>query len=106
MCFYCDRNVKGQPEGWWWFNYVCWTCRVQNGVKKPSGINAENDKGGRICYRCHNLMTEVGFKFRTPKKNDVKQWKRLEQTWENQYKYINGEKKYVGPKERVVQQSF
>ena len=106
MCFYCQRNAHGNPKPWWYLNYVCWTCCVQNGVKKPSVITRDNDKGGRICYKCHNLMTEVGFKFRTPKKNDIKQWKHLETTWENQYKTINGEKTYIGPIERVVKQSF
>lgn len=105
MCFYCDRDVKGNPQPWWYESYVCWTCHVQNGLKHCE-INIDVKKGGRICYRCRNQMTEVGFKFRTPKKNDIKQWKYLEKNWENQYKYINGEKKYIGPKERIVQQSF
>lgn len=106
MCFYCQRNVHGNPKPWWWRNYVCWTCHVQNGLKKPCETNVDINKRGRICYRCHNQMTDVGFKFRTPKKNDIKQWKYLEKTWENQYKYINGEKTYIGPKERIVGQSF
>lgn len=46
MCFYCDREVKGNPQNWWYENYVCWTCRVQNGLKKPGNITIENDKGG------------------------------------------------------------
>lgn len=100
MCFYCDRNIRGNVEPWWYLNYVCWTCRIQNGVK------SSYDHGDRICYRCHNQMTDVGFKFKTPKKNDVKQWKHLEKKWEYQYKYINGEKKYIGPKEKVVKQMF
>ncbi len=106
MCFYCDRQAKGNPQFWWYKNYVCWNCRVQNGVKKHTTVNEENDKGGRICYRCNNLMTDVGFKFRTPKKSDIKTWKNLEKTWENQYKKINGKEIYVGPKEKVIKQSF
>lgn len=51
-------------------------------------------------------MINVGFKFKTPKKNDTKKWQMLEKTWENQYKLINGEKNYVGPSNRVVCQSF
>lgn len=105
MCFYCERNAHGNPKPWWYLNYVCWTCRVQNGVKKPSEI-PEKNKGGRVCYKCHCIMTNVGFKFRTPKKNDIKQWKHLETTWENQIKHINGEEKYVGPKEKIVKQCF
>ena len=105
MCFYCDREVYGNPQTWWYVNYVCWTCRVQNGATH-SKIDKDKDKGGRICYRCHNQMTDVGFKFKTPKKNNIKQWKILEKTWENQCKTINGEKIYVGPKIKVVQQIF
>lgn len=103
MCFYCDRNVKGNPKFWWYLNYVCWTCRIQNGVKKD--VNYKIEKG-RICYKCNQPMINVGFKFKTPKKHDIKKWKQLENTWENQYKFINKEKCYVGPKDRIVQQSF
>lgn len=106
MCFYCDREVRGNSQSWWWTNWVCWTCRVQNGVKKPCEVTESNDKGGRVCYRCHNLMTDVGFKFKTPKKSDKARWKLLELTWENQHKTIKGVKTYVGPKTRVVSQSF
>ena len=126
------EEVKGNPQTWWYENYVCWTCRVQNGVKNdPLFLGTkkqicsnnltneyfktirtfkkeekEKKDNGRICYRCHNQMVDVGFKFKTPKKYDVKQWKHLEQTWENQYKFINGVKTYVGPKKCKVQQSF
>ncbi len=97
MCFYCDR--KG--ESWWWQNYVCWNCRVQNGVCKSNDL-----PGGRVCYKCNQPMIDVGFKFRTPKKKDVKQWKHLEKTWENQYRYIGWERINVGPRPRVVKQAF
>ncbi len=139
MCFYCDREVKGNPQSWWYENYVCWNCRVQNGVKndsfllgtkkqicnsnlthkyfrtirkKPKINDNENNnlpkrvETGRICYNCNNQMIDVGFKFKTPKKTNIKQWKHLEATWENQHKYINGVKTYVGPKNRVHQQNF
>lgn len=105
MCFYCNRNTKGNPQFWWYVNYVCWNCRVQNGVKKCQ-INRENDKGGRICYKCHIQMTNVGFKFKTPKKKDIKQWKLLEKTWENQYISINNQKIYTGPKPTIVIQKI
>ena len=109
MCFYCDRNVKGNPQPCWYLNYVCWTCRVQNGVKiDPVLLKTKKEiyNNGRICYRCNNQMVNVGFKFRTPKKNNVKQWNHLKKTWENQYKYINGVETYVGPKIRKVKQTF
>ena len=149
MCFYCDREVKGNPQPWWYKNYVCWTCRVQNGIKNNpmtleieknntkhrrsdfycvflKAIQRNNDcedetipenknknkikenvyETGRICYRCNNPMVDVGFKFRTPKKNDVKQWKHLQETWEVQQQYINGVSTYVGPKVRTWKQNF
>ena len=106
MCFYCERNTKGNPQYWWYVNFVCWTCRVQNGVKKPCQINSENNKGGRICYKCNVHMTDVGFKFKTPKKKDIKQWKLLEKTWENQYITINKKKIYTGPQTKIVEQRF
>jgi hypothetical protein len=107
MCFYCEREVKGNPQFWWYLNYVCWNCRVQNGVTKNPVKNSDINTNGRICYRCHQQMTEVGFKFRTPKKNNIKEWSRLQKTWENQYKYDeNGNKIYVGPKSRIVKQQF
>lgn len=62
--------------------------------------------GGRICHRCNKQMINVGFKFKTPKKNNIKQWKLLEKSWENQYLSINGVSTYVGPKKRIVKQSF
>lgn len=108
MCFYCDREVKGNAQAWWYQNYVCWSCRVQNGISNQSEekICKETDKGGRICYRCHKQMVNVGFKFKTPKKSDIKKWKQLEKTWENQHITINGVNTYIGPKNRVVKQSF
>jgi len=110
MCFYCDREVKGNPQTWWYENYVCWNCRGQNGLKNDPILlknnKIEHIETGRICYRCHNPMVNVGFKFKTPKKSDLKKWKELEKTWENQYVYLNGIKNYVGPKKRIVQQSF
>ncbi len=51
-------------------------------------------------------MTNVGFKFKTPKKTDIKQWTLLEKTWENQHITTNGIKTYVGPKKRTVTQMF
>lgn len=95
MCFCCDVEVYGNPKFWWWSNYVCWTCRIQNGVKKTATYSKEI---GRICYRCHQPMTDVGYKFRTPKKNDVKKWNQLKNTWSIQKKYINGEQTCVAPK--------
>ncbi len=104
MCFYCDRNINGNEQRWWWLNYVCWNCRVQNGILKQDFEKTIDT--GRICYRCNKPMTNVGFKFKTPKKNDVKKWKSLENTWENQSKYIDGKIIYTGPKKRIVKQSF
>ncbi len=49
-------------------------------------------------------MTDVGFKFKTPKKKDIKQSKLLEKTWENQYQYINNKKIYTGP--QIVMLTF
>jgi len=106
MCFYCDRQVKGNPQFWWYCNYVCWTCKIQCGVKHQIDFLQENNKGGRICYKCNKQMTDVGFKFKTPKKNNIKQWTTLEKTWENQYKCIDGIKTYVGPKNKIVKQTF
>lgn len=103
MCFYCDREVKGNPQLWWYTNFVCWTCRIQNGVKKQFTGTIDN---GRKCYRCHQDMTDVGFKFRVPKKQDVHKWKHLQNTWENQYTIQNGVKCYVGPKKRTIIQTF
>jgi hypothetical protein len=105
MCFYCDRNARGNPKPWWYVNYVCWTCRVQNGLK-ISETNITNNKGGKYCYKCHNQMIDVGFKFKTPKKNDIKQWKILEKTWEYQYIITNNNRIYVGPHNKVVKQLF
>jgi hypothetical protein len=51
-------------------------------------------------------MTDVGFKFKTPKKKDIKQWKLLEKTWENQYQLINNKKIYTGPQPKIVMQTF
>jgi hypothetical protein len=99
MCFYCDM---GHAPSWWWKNWVCWTCRVQCGqLKTPIPINQ-----GRICYRCNKPMTNVGFKFKTPKKSNKANWKILQSTWENQYKYSCDKGKYVGPSPRVVSQRF
>lgn len=135
MCFYCDREIKGNPQPWWYENYVCWKCCIQNGVKKDYSFlgtkkqirsnklknkylkimgnfkeeeNKQNQpiNKGRICYKCHNKMVDVGFKFKTPKKYDTKKWKHLEKTWENQYIYKNGIKTYIGPENRKVKQSF
>lgn len=100
MCFYCDREVKGNPQFWWYKNYVCWTCRVQNGVTK------QKEEGGRICFRCNQPMVNVGFKFKTPKKSDIKSWKDLQKTWQVQQKFVDGVETYVGPKERIVDPSF
>jgi hypothetical protein len=104
MCFYCDREAKGNPQPWWYVNYVCWNCHVQNGVKKDETNNKK--KGGRICYRCHAPMVNVGFKFKTPKKNNSKQWEVLQKTWENQYVTIQDEQTYVGPLNKKVKQKF
>ena len=105
MCFYCDREVNGNPQFWWYLNFVCWTCRVQNGVKKNKLENS--NKSSRICYRCNQPMTEVGVKFKTPKKDNIKEWLHLEKTWENQYKYDkDGNKIYVGPKTCIVKKKF
>jgi hypothetical protein len=142
MCFYCDRKVKGgNPRYWWYLNFVCWTCRVQNGIfksntekqdiknersnkyyeslqytNKTSSSLVENENyskkeinknGCRVCYKCNQLMTNVGVKFKTPKKNNIKKWKNLQKVWENQFKYDkNGNSIYVGPKNRVVEQNF
>lgn len=147
MCFYCDREVNGNPQPWWYANYVCWTCRVQNGLKndplflptkkqrrsvklyfdylktqkksKNKDTEIEFEKSveheidfqkqvdtGRICYKCNNPMVDVGFKFKTPKKNDIKQWKHLQETWEVQQQCINGVSTYVGPKVKTWKQSF
>ncbi len=98
MCFYCDRNAYGNPKYWWWDNYVCWNCRVQNGILKNNTGKYNKHCGGRICYKCNQQMTNVGFKFKTPKKNDVKKWKELENTWAKQTKIINGNVVDVAPK--------
>lgn len=101
MCFYCDREVKGNPQIWWYKNFVCWNCRIQNGLKHSSNLTEENDTCNKICYRCNQIMTDVGFKFKTPSKNNIKQWKFLEKTWQYQYKYNNSEKIYIGPKNKI-----
>ena len=133
MCLLCDRAIKGTDRYWWYCNFVCWTCRVQNGVdksktdkqdlkdeksnkfyrsfqymEKPSSSTVDDEKYTvkqpkmkhitRTCYRCNQPMVNVGFKFKTPKKTDIKQWKLLEKTWENQRKIVNGKEIYVGPK--------
>lgn len=52
-------------------------------------------------------MTDVGFKFKTPKKDNIKEWQNLKKVWENQFKYDEkGNKIYVGPKNRLVEQHF
>ena len=51
-------------------------------------------------------MVNVGFKFKTPKKSDIKSWKHLQKTWQVQQKFVDGVETYVGPKERIVDPSF
>ena len=55
MCFYCDREVKRKPQTWWYKNYVCLTCRVQNGIKNnPMTLEIEktNSKHRRSDFYC------------------------------------------------------
>jgi hypothetical protein len=139
MCFYCDRDTTARY--WWYLNFVCWNCRVQNGVSYSNIVkqNIKNERSNkyykslqytnktnssivenehyikkeinkkicRVCYKCNQLMTDVGVKFKTPKKDNIKEWKNLEKVWETQFKYDDkGEEIYVGPKKRVVEQNF
>lgn len=139
MCFYCDRDTNSRY--WWYLNFVCWNCRVQNGVfnnnivkqniknehsnhyyktlqynNKTNSSIVENEnyskkeinkKISRVCYKCNQLMTDVGCKFKTPKKNNIKEWKNLEKVWTTQFKYDEkGNTIYIGPKNKVVKQNF
>lgn len=86
---------------WMRCNWVCWTCQVQCGqLKTPIPINK-----GRICFSCNCPMTNVGTKFKTPKKSNKAKWKLLQSKWENQYKFFNSNGEYVGPTPRVVIQN-
>jgi hypothetical protein len=99
MCFYCYRDKSSNH--WWCDNYVCWNCHVQCGV-----TNSDYNGGGRICHKCNKFMVNVGFKFKTPKKNNVKKWKELKETWENQSVRIDGKRINLYTKKNIVKQSF
>jgi hypothetical protein len=102
MCFYCDMK---HAEEWWWRKYACFQCRRTNDLLHTPKSNFI-EHGGKICSGCNKQMVDVGFKFEPPKKADVKKWKTLEQTWENQHKIVDGVRTYVGPSNQKVKQRF
>jgi hypothetical protein len=58
--------------------YVCFKCRIYG---KSCGI--VNNINTTNCYRCNKQTAYVGEKFRPPKKNDIKAWKKSEELYNN-----------------------
>lgn len=53
-------------------NYVCATCRTTS-------------KSGNVCPRCRNERVCVGYRWRIPKKNNDREWKKLVEQFKKQF---------------------
>ena len=60
-------------------NYVCIDCRVAR-REVPYKLSLEK---GATCHSCGNRMTSIGFRWRVPKKNDTRGWKKLEKRFKH-----------------------
>lgn len=72
QCPHCLTVNESKDNAWDDFNlhYVCFACRI-------------HFKGTYKCPGCKKQMQCVGINFKTPKKRDTKEWKRLEEQYRN-----------------------
>ena len=57
--------------------FACFQCRITADKQTNDSIY----DSWKFCPKCSKPMDCVGKKFQGPKKNKIKQWKQLEETW-------------------------
>ena len=67
---------------------VCLNCRIAFSY----GMDY-NNVISRVCPQCKNEMVNVNYKFRAPKKNDIKKWETIKYLLDNgfYFQHINDE---------------
>jgi hypothetical protein len=79
MCRYAFKVYKS--------HFTCFNCRKtfkesysrsKQDKKEGLAISSADFSDARICPQCKDEMIDLGLDFKTPKQNDLKQWKKVE----------------------------
>ena len=81
MCRYAHHIYKAP--------YACFKCRKMFKQTSTSDIRVkQRDTRSEVkCPQCKQLMKAMGHDFKTPKQNDLKQWKKVEILFEHGFKF-------------------
>jgi|GEM_PF-2621205 len=60
--------------------HACFSCR-------KSFKRAHTEDETAVCPNCANPLAEMGRSFKAPRKNNVKQWKKVQLLWEAGYRF-------------------